>query len=315
MSKPIGTALNESTPPLAAEYRFSTQGTKPNSTNKSENGIAKAKSAFAAIAIYLELVVVAVIVLLPAIWIVSSSFNNSTSLASSSLIPKNPTIVHYKNLLFKTNFMLWYGNTLKIALGNMVGSVLISMMTSYVFSRFRFKGKKSGLMTIMILQMFPSFLGMTAIYILFLNFGMLDNLGSLTLTYIAGQIPYSTWLMKGYLDGLPMSIDEAAMIDGASRFKILYKLIIPLAFPMITFLAVTQFMAPWMDFIFPRLLISSNSKKTLAIGLFDMISGNMNNEFTKFAAGAVLVAVPITILYMFLQKYLIEGITAGANKE
>lgn len=170
-------------------------------------------------------------------------------------------------------------------------------------------------MSIMVIQMFPSFMSMTALYILFQNFGLLNNLYGLALIYIGGQIPYNTWLMKGYLGGIPFSLDEAALIDGATRMQIFRKVIIPLALPMITFLAVTTFMSPWMDYVLPRLLISSDSKKTLAVGLYELISGDTNNNYTMFASGAILVAVPITILYMALQKYLIYGITAGATKE
>ena len=264
---------------------------------------------------YLEIIAVAIIVLVPVLWIIGTSFDNSSSLATSSIIPKNPTLNNYKKLFRSTDFLLWYGNTLKIAIVNMICSVLITTLTAYVFSRFKFKGKKASLMGIMVLQMFPSFMAMTAIYILFLNFGILDNLYGLALTYIAGQIPYNVWLMKGYLSGIPMSLDEAAMLDGATRLQIFKKIIIPLAFPMITFLAVSTFMAPWMDYILPRLLITSDSKKTLAVGLYDLISSDANNQYTQFAAGAVLVAVPITILYVALQKHLIYGITAGSTKE
>ncbi|MEE1073545.1 MAG: sugar ABC transporter permease [Cellulosilyticum sp.] len=264
---------------------------------------------------YLEIIAVALIVLVPVLWIIGTSFDNSSSLATSSIIPKNPTLNNYKKLFNGTDFTLWYGNTLKIAIVNMVCSVIITTLTAYVFSRFKFKGKKASLLGIMVLQMFPSFMAMTAIYILFLNFGLLDNLYGLALTYIAGQIPYNVWLMKGYLGGVSMSLDEAAMLDGATRLQIFWKIIIPLAFPMITFLAVSTFMAPWMDYILPRLLISSDSKKTLAVGLYDLISSDANNQYTQFAAGAVLVAVPITILYVALQKHLIYGITAGSTKE
>ncbi len=289
-------------------------GKRKNDVDK-ESRKARIKNKMTTALIYLELVVVSLIVLLPVTWIVGSSFNHTSSLATSSIIPKNPTVDHYIALFKETDFLKWYGNTLKIAVGNMLASVVVTTLTAYVFSRFRFKGRKGGLMTILVLQMFPSFLGMTAIYILYLNFNLLDNLGALTVTYIAGQIPYNTWLMKGYFDGIPQSLDEAAMLDGASRLRIFYQIIMPLAVPMITFLAVTTFMSPWMDYIFPRLLISSDKNKTLAVGLFEMINGNTNNNFTMFAAGAVMVAVPITILYMCLQKYLIQGITAGANKE
>jgi arabinogalactan oligomer/maltooligosaccharide transport system permease protein len=126
--------------------------------------------------------------------------------------------------------------------------------------------------------MFPTFMSMTAIYILFQNFGLLDNLYGLALIYIAGQIPYNTWLMKGYMTGIPKTLDEATMLDGATKLQIFRKVIIPLAIPMITFLAVSTFMTPWMDFILPRLLISSDTKKTLAVGLYELINGNTNNN-------------------------------------
>jgi arabinogalactan oligomer / maltooligosaccharide transport system permease protein len=264
--------------------------------------------------IYILLTLVTLVVLFPIVWIVGSSFGESTGLANATPIPKNPTIIHYQELFEKTKFSLWYWNTLKIALINMVVSVFLSTSAAYVFSRFKFKGKKFGMIAILVLQMFPSFMGMIAIYILFLNFGLLDNHLGLVLVYAAGQIPFNTWLIKGYLGAVPKALDESAMIDGATKTQIFFKIILPLSKPILTFVALTQFMAPWMDFILPRLLISSNEKKTLAIGLFDLIKGQTNQNFTMFAAGAVLVAVPITILYVWLQKYIIQGVTAGANK-
>lgn len=266
------------------------------------------------VGIYTILIAVAVLVLVPILWIIGASFNSSSSLLSSTMFPKNPTIAHYKELFVETEFKAWYLNTLKIALCNMVLSVILTMLTAYVFSRFSFKGKKIGLLSILILQMFPSFMGMIAMYNIIAQLGMLNTHVGLILTYAAGQIPYNTWLVKGYLTSVPKSLDEAAKLDGASNIRIFANIIVPVIKPIITFVAMTQFMAPWMDFIFPRLILSSDKKKTLAIGLFDMVSGQTNNNFTTFAAGAVLVAVPITILYVCLQKYLIQGVTAGANK-
>jgi arabinogalactan oligomer/maltooligosaccharide transport system permease protein len=264
--------------------------------------------------LHILLVVMAVMVIYPVLWILSSSFNPGTGLSSGSLIPSNPTLDHYRRLFAETEFVSWYKNTLMVAALNMVASVTLTTTTAFIFARFKFVGKKIGLLTILILQMFPAFLGMIAIYILFLNFGLLNKPLALVIIYSAGQIPYNTWLVKGYLSAIPKSLDEAAMIDGATKIQLFFKIIFPLAKPIITFVAVTSFMAPWFDFILPRLLISTKSKFTLAIGLYDMINGNANNNFTMFAAGSVLVAVPITLLYTFLQKYLIEGVTAGANK-
>ena len=265
--------------------------------------------------VYFELIVVAVIILIPVLWIVGSSFGDSTSLAAAKIIPDHPTINNYLKLFTDTKFANWYLNTLKIAVLNMLCSTLITTLTAYVFSRFRFKAKRKILMSIMVLQMFPTFMSMTAIYILFQNFGLLNSHYGLLLTYVAGQIPYNVWLMKGYMSGISTSLDEAAMIDGATKLQVFYKIILPLAIPMITFLAVSTFMSPWMDYVLPRLLISSESKKTLAVGIYDLINGDTNNNYTMFAAGSILVAAPIATLYIVLQKYLIYGITAGSTKE
>lgn len=270
--------------------------------------------AFKTLLTYALLIGIALLVLIPIVWIVGSSFNPSSSLMSATAFPENPTVSHYSQLFQKTGFAAWYRNTLKIALINMMVSVVLTMMTSYVFARFQFKGKKFGLLTILVLQMFPGFMGMMAMYNILAQLNLLNTHFGLILTYAAGQIPYNTWLVKGYMGSIPRSLDEAAKLDGAGNTRIFVKIIVPLTKPIITFVAMTQFMAPWMDFIFPRMILSSDEKKTLAIGLFDMISSDTNNNFTMFAAGAVLVAVPITVLYVCLQKYLIQGITAGASK-
>lgn len=264
--------------------------------------------------LYTILVIMAVSVIYPVLWIVSSSFNPGTGLSSAQLIPESATFDHYKRLFEETEFVNWYKNTLMVASLNMVAAVILTTATAFIFARFKFVGKKAGLLTILILQMFPSFLGLIAIYMLFLNFGLLNKPLALVIIYATGQIPYNTWLVKGYLGGIPKSLDEAAMIDGATKIQLFFKVIFPLATPIITFVAVTQFMAPWFDFILPRMVISSDEKFTLAVGLYNMINGSTNNNFTMFAAGAVLVALPITILYVYFQRYLIEGVTAGANK-
>lgn len=267
------------------------------------------------IGIYIILIIFSVAVIYPVIWIVGSSFNEGTSLATSRAIPKNFTLDNYIRLFQKTKYKTWYFNTLKIAVVNMIASVFLSGTMGYVFARLKFAGKKFGLMSILILQMFPTFMGMIAIYVLFLNFGLLDHPLALVLIYAVGQIPYNTWLIKGYLNNIPKSLDEAAYVDGATKFQTFTRIILPIMSPILTFVAITQFMAPWFDFILPNYLISSDEKRTLAVGLYRLINGQQNNNFTMFAAGSVLVAAPITILYIFLQKFLVEGLTAGANKE
>ncbi len=265
-------------------------------------------------ATYALLIFISIVILMPVLWIVLASFNSGTSLFSSSLIPKNPTLIHYQNLFTKTQFPIWYMNTLKIATINMVVSVILTTMSAYVFSRFRFKGRKSALMAMMVLQMFPSFLAMTAIYIMITKIGLMNTHWGLILVYAGGQIPYNTWLCKGYFDGIPKSLDEAAKIDGASNMTIFTKIIMPLAKPIIVFVALTNFMGPWFDFIFPQIILRRAESKTVAMGLFEWVQKQQNANFTMFAAGAILVAVPITILFVFLQKHIVEGLSQGAVK-
>lgn len=273
-----------------------------------------ARDVFATFGVYALLIFMALLVLTPIVWIIGASFNPMSSLLSATAFPEDPTVLHYVKLIKETKFVYWYANTLKIALINMAISVVLTSMTSYVFSRFRFKGKRAGLLSILILQMFPSFMGMMATYNILWQLNLLDTHFGLILTYAAGQVPYNTWLVKGYLSNIPRSLDEAAKLDGASNLRIFTQIVLPLMKPILIFVALSQFITPWMDFIFPRMILSSPEKKTLAIGLYDMINANTNNNFTTFAAGAILVAVPITILYVCLQKYLIQGVTAGANK-
>jgi arabinogalactan oligomer/maltooligosaccharide transport system permease protein len=264
--------------------------------------------------INLELIVVCLIVVIPVVWIVMSSFNEGKGLMSSTLLPKKITARNYVNLFQDTDYLIWFKNSLSIALLNALVSVILIMVTAWVVSRFHFKGRKAGLLTMLILSMFPSFLSMTAIYTLFITFGLNKTVLSLVLVYSAGAIPYNVWLVKGYLDGIPMSLDEAAYIDGSSKLNTFLKIILPMSKPIIVYCAVSQFMMPWMDYILPNLLFTGESTRTIAVGLYTMIAGNENANFTVFAAGAVLIAIPITILYLLFQKYLVEGIAAGANK-
>lgn len=263
----------------------------------------------------MELIIISLIVIIPVIWIVTSSFKEGTGLMSSnSIIPEKFTFSHYVSLIKDTDYLLWFRNSFSIASLNAFVSVILILITAWVVSRFQFKGRRAGLMTMLILSMFPSFLSMTAIYTLFVTFGLNHTPLSLVIVYSVGAIPYNVWLVKGYLDGIPKSLDEAAYIDGSSKFNTFFKIIIPMSKPIIVYCAVSQFMMPWMDYILPNLLYNGRANKTIAVGLYSMVSGNDNDNFTVFAAGAVLIAVPITILFMIFQKYLAEGIASGANK-
>lgn len=268
-----------------------------------------------AILINAELIIVSLIVLIPVVWIVMSSFNKGQNLSTASFIPKELTLSNYSNLFKETDFGNWFINSLTVASLNAFISVILILLTAWVLSRFKFKGKKTGLLTLLVLSMFPSFLSMTAVYTLFIVLKLVNKPIALVILYAAGAIPYNVWLVKGYIDGIPSSLDEAAYIDGSSKLNTFIRIIVPMSKPIIVYCAVSQFMMPWMDYIIPNLLLTGNKNKTVAVGLYSMISTDQNANFTLFAAGAVLVAVPITILYLVFQKFLVQGIVAGASKE
>ncbi|KEQ23900.1 sugar ABC transporter permease [Paenibacillus tyrfis] len=264
--------------------------------------------------IYLIFAVLLVTTVYPIVWIVGTSLNPGDNLLVSKMIPDHPTIAHYIELLQTTDFVLWYQNTIKIALVNAVVSTALVAATAYAFSRFRFKGRQQSLMLLLVLQMFPGFLSVMAIFVLLLQTKLLDTHLGLILIYAGGAVSMGTWVMKGHFDTIPKSLEEAAFIDGASHADAFFKIIFPLSLPAITFVALNSFITPFMDFILPQIVLRSSDKMTLAQGLYAMVANETNSSFTLFAAGAVLVALPITLLYMYFQKYLIHGIAAGADK-
>ncbi|MBO2945675.1 sugar ABC transporter permease [Paenibacillus sp. F411] len=265
---------------------------------------------------YLLLVIIAIGCIYPAAWVVLSSFRPGKSLYSKTFIPEAFTLSHYQELFTSNTFMFttWYANTLKIAVLSMVIGTLLVLLTSYSVSRFRFKGRKNALSTILVLGMFPGFMSMIAIYILLNSLNLLNTHMALIIVYAAGAPLGGTLIMKGFLDTIPRSLDEAAKIDGATNFQIFRKIILPLSKPMITYMGLTLFVGPWVDFIFARLVLRTKENWTLAVGLWDLVNSQQNSNFTLFAAASVLIALPITILFVFLQRLLVDGMTAGASK-
>ena len=256
------------------------------------------------------------IIIYPVLWIIGSSFNPGDSLSGSKMIPDNATLSHYKELfdLENSDYLLWYFNSIKISVMTMVLTVISVSFTAYAFSRYRFVGRKNGLMTFLILQMIPNFAALIAIYVLAMRTGLLDTHLGLVLLYVGGQIPMNTWLMKGYLDTIPRDLDESAKMDGAGHLRIFFQIVMPLAKPIIAVVALFSFVAPFGDFILAKILISSSEKYTLAVGLYSMVGKQFGAEFTKFAAGSVLIAIPIALLFLLLQKYFVSGLTAGGTK-
>lgn len=253
------------------------------------------------------------IVIYPILWVIGSSFNPGKSLSSSTMFPQNASLIHYKALL-NSDYFIWYANTIKISVITMFIAVLLIATMGYSFSRYRFMGRKNGLVLFLILQMIPQFLAIIGIFVLLNMTGLLDTHAALIMLYVGGLIPMNTWLAKGYFDTIPRELDESARIDGAGHFIIFWKIILPLSKPILAVIALFSFITPFTEFILASLILRSNEKQTLAVGLFSLISNDFGNSFTQFAAGSVLIAIPISILFLLLQRYFVSGLTAGGTK-
>ncbi|OOF12741.1 sugar ABC transporter permease [Salinivibrio sp. PR919] len=265
--------------------------------------------------VYLFLIFNTLLVLGPVIWTILASFKPGNNLFSSSFSDVSFTLEHYKTLFSDTPYLDWYKNTFILATANMLISLVVVTMSAYIFSRYRFKGKRNVLMGVLVLQMFPAFLSMTAIYILLSKMNLIDTYTGMLFVYLTGSLPFMTWLVKGYFDAIPTSLDEAAKIDGAGHMTIFIEIILPLAKPILVFVGLVSFTGPWMDFILPTLILRSEEKMTLAIGIFSWISSNSAENYTLFAAGSLLVAIPITLLFVATQKHITAGLVSGAVKE
>jgi len=266
--------------------------------------------------IYLVLAVVSFFVIYPMVYILSAAVTPGNTISVNNVLPfaEGFTWDHFNHLFQNTNYLVWFRNTLIIALGTSLCTIVVSSLAAYAFSRFRFTFKRSLMVSLLVLQIFPSFVGMIAMYVILLRIDGLDKLWGLVLVYVAGNTPYNTWLVKSYMDTLPRSMDEAARIDGASNLYTFIKIILPMARPIIVFLAIVSFTGPWMDFIFPKMVLRSPKMQTLALGLFAMVT-DKKNEFTNFAAGALLVAVPFIAFFLAGQKIMVMSLGSAAVKE
>lgn len=266
--------------------------------------------------IYIIFGLISLLVFYPLVYTVSAAFSPGNGIASLNIVPFKDgfTAKHFIYLFTKTNYWMWFKNTFIIAVWTTLLTVIISSLSAYIFSRFRFVFKKPLMVSLLVLQIFPSFIGMIAIYVILLRINGLDTLWGLILVYVAGNIPYNTWMVKSYMDTVSKNLDEAARIDGASHFRTYATIILPVTKPIITFLGISSFTGPWMDFIFPKMVLRSPAKQTLALGLFSFVS-EKKNEFTNFAAGSLVIAIPFVIFFLFTQKSMIQSLGGGAVKE
>ena len=272
---------------------------------------------------HLVIWIVIAFALFPIVWTLSASLNPTNSLLGQGLIPDNASLENYKELFNNSThpFMKWMWNSIKISLITAFFSVAITALAAYPFSRFNFWGRRKGLFVILLIQIFPQMLAMTAIYLLFLKVqNYIPSIGlnthtALIITYLGGSIGVNTWLMKGYLDTIPRSLEEAAYIDGATRFQAFSQIIVPLARPILTVLFVLQFIRTYSEYILASILINTSEKFTLAVGLHMFISDMYAKRWGVFAAAALIGAIPIVVLFMSVQKYIVHGLTGGGVKE
>lgn len=278
----------------------------------------KIRSRVANTTIHILLTVLSVIWLLPIIWLVLQSFRLEPGAYTSYIMPKGYTVNNYVSLFSSTsahNFPLWFRNTLIVAVFSCGISTLFVLMVSYTFSRLRFPARRGLMNIVLILGVFPAFMSMVAVYHILNAINLTQSLAGLVVIY-SGSAGMGYYIAKGFFDTIPKSLDEAALIDGASRNTIFWKITLPMSQPIIIYTVLTSFLLPWTDFIFASVLLKGNASKfTVTVGLYQMLSReSVDKYFLQFCAGAVLIAIPITLLFIKMQKYYVEGITGGAVK-
>lgn len=271
------------------------------------------------------LIFMVVVCLVPILWMISAAFTAGRTLDAVPILPDPSkfTTEHFDFIFsYKSNtgpglpdYQAAFVRTLILAIINTIGVIIVGIISGYVFSRLRFKGKKPLLLGMMVLQMFPSFMGMLALFFIFDTFKWLDNPNMLAVIYIAGSIPYNTFLIRGFMQSIPRSLDEAAEIDGASKMQTLRMILMPLIVPIIGFIAINAFMTPWMDYMLQSVFLQVKNQ-TVSMWLFrttDQFQPMYYNPL-RFMAGALLIAIPIMAIQFYMQRFMVHGLTAGADK-
>lgn len=268
---------------------------------------------------YLIAAIVLVYSLFPILWTISASFSPSGSISGQTLIPSPPTLRNYERILDQ-DFWLWMRNSFIISSISALLVGLITLMSAYAFSRFRWKGRSQLLLMILLIQVFPAILAMVALFAILQQIGNyipflgLNTHGGLILIYMGGALGVNVWLMKGFFDSIPRDIDESGKVDGASDWQIFWRLLFPLVRPIMVVSMILTFFGTYSDYLMPRVMITTASKFTLMLGLQTFIGTNYSQEWGAFAAGAVMGAIPMVTVYLLLQDYIVGGLTAGSVK-
>ena len=261
--------------------------------------------------------------LFPVLWIFSASINPTNALSTQRFIPESITWDHYRSLFTDPNypFVTWLLNTLKIAGITAIGTVILCALSGYSFSRFHFRGRRLGLLAMLLVQMFPQMLAMVAIFLLLRAigdlvpaFGLNTHYG-LIMVYLGGAMGFNTWLVKGYYDTVPRSLEESAMVDGATPFQAFWRIMLPLVRPILAVILMIQFMTSYAEFILARVLLQGTEMYTLSVGMRFFTEQAMERRWGPFAAGAIVGGVTFLFLFLPFQRLIVSGLTRGAVKE
>ncbi len=280
----------------------------------------KKKRIISSIVSHILLVFLVVVWLIPILWLVVTSFSGYKGINKSHFFPESWSIQNFKTVLFHPDSVVqytkWFTNTLVIAIFTCIISTIFVLMVSYAFSCMRFKGRKQIMTFSLILNMFPGVLSMVAVYFVMKSIGLTNSHLGMIIVYSAGS-GLGYLIVKGFMDTIPASLREAARVEGASEAKIFWKVVLPLCKPIVVYQIISSFLIPWGDFVLAKLMLNSgiSSDWTVAIGLYNMLNRSLVNEyFSIFCAGGLLVSIPIAILFVIMQKYYVAGVTGGAVK-
>jgi arabinogalactan oligomer / maltooligosaccharide transport system permease protein len=272
-----------------------------------------------------------VVSLFPVVYVISSAFNRDNTLQGASLVPVHVTTKNFTDLLSNhvadqsggysdAPYLNWILNSMIVAGATAIFTTMLGALAAYAFSRFRFKGRRLGMMTLLLIQMFPQFAAVAAIYLLVYNLGHiygilgLNSLLALIVVYLGGSMGVQAWLMKGFFDTIPTELDESARVDGASAAQIFWGVVLPLAAPVLVVVALISFVFTLNEFVLASALLQTNDHFTLPVGLYGFINQNYGQHWGPFAAGSLLAMIPVTALFLFLQRWIVSGLTAGSVK-
>ena len=263
---------------------------------------------------YLYLVVLSIIIIYPLLITVLSAFKTGNVSAFTLDFSGSLSFDNFQKLFTDTLYGTWYLNTLIIAIITMVAQTSIITLAGYAYSRYNFLARKQSLVFFLIIQMVPTMAALTAFFVMALMLNALNHSWFLIFLYVGGGIPMNAWLMKGYFDTVPMSLDESAKLDGAGHFRRFWQIVLPLVRPMVAVQALWAFMGPFGDYILSSFLLREKEYFTVAVGLQTFVNNAKNLKIAYFSAGAILIALPICTLFFFLQKNFVSGLTSGGDK-